>query len=149
LSESDLLDNNATLGLRRRSAKSLKVSEQNSKMIAFLFALVAAAQAVQVAKRNFDMCTVCTGVVSEVKSMLLAGATVQQASDAMLDTGCLAFNDQQAEVSLSFLSCSHRVISSHCYLGRSQKKKKKKKKKKKNHFFFFCDMAQKREKQEL
>jgi hypothetical protein len=68
-------------------------------MIAVLLALVAAAQAVQVAKRNFDMCTVCTGVVSEVKSMLLAGATVQQASDAMLDTGCLAFNDQQAEVS--------------------------------------------------
>lgn len=68
-------------------------------MIALVLALVAAAQAVQVAKRNFDMCTVCTGVVSEFKAMLVAGATVQQASDAMLDTGCLAFNDQQAEVS--------------------------------------------------
>jgi GMP synthase PP-ATPase subunit len=119
----------AQVSISAKKTAKKKKSFKRAAMMIVLFALVAAAQAVQVAKRNFDMCTVCTGVVSEVKSMLLAGATVQQASDAMLDTGCLAFNDQQAEVSdwrwlaFALLACSRA-----CAVWGDRRKKKKKKK---------------------
>ena len=59
-------------------------------------ALVAAVHVQE--KKNLDMCTVCTGVVSEFKHMLQSGASAQQTIDSMLTTGCAAFGVNEPEV---------------------------------------------------
>jgi hypothetical protein len=95
-----------------------------------LLAALASVSAVQ--KRELDMCTVCTGVVSDLKSRLSAGDSVATALAQMVDSGCTAFGVNQPEVRVD--SASHHHASA---LHSKSAEEKREKKSKKSYFSLF------------